>query len=144
MTGTDLKSTGTDLKSTGTDLKSTETDFKWSYMDWNEQKQTRKILERARNEVAYFIFLYISVTNNWKRLKLLKIMPYVLWSTRNLNYLILKSKVLISNFNNCWNIRFFCVCKTCAIMLLKLFLLLICKNYKKRLNYSKTFFSCHL
>ena len=53
--------TGTDLKSTGTDLKSTETDSKWSYMDWNEQKQTRKIPERARNEVAYFIFLYISV-----------------------------------------------------------------------------------
>ena len=80
---------------TGTDLKSTETDSKWSYMDWNEQKQTRKIPERARkssrNEVAYFIFLYISVTNNWKRLKLLKIMPYVLWSTRNLNYLPLKS-----------------------------------------------------
>ena len=58
MTGTDLKSTGTDLKSTGTDLKSTETDSKWSYMDWNEQKQTRKIPERARNEVAYF-YLYI-------------------------------------------------------------------------------------
>ena len=83
--------TGTDLKSTGTDLKSTETDFKWSYMDWNEQKQTRKIPERARNEVASFIFLYIYVTNNWKCLKLLKIMPYILWSTRNLNYLPLKS-----------------------------------------------------
>ena len=80
MTGTDLKSTGMDLKSTETDLKSTETDSKWSYMDWNEQKQTRKIPERARNEVAYFIFLFISVTNNWKRLKLLKIMPYVLWT----------------------------------------------------------------
>ena len=78
-------------KMTGTDLKSTGTDLKWSYMDWNEQKQTRKIPVRARNEVAYFIFLYISVTNNWKRLKLLKIMPYVLWSTRNLNYLPLKS-----------------------------------------------------
>ena len=83
--------TGTDLKSTGTDLKSTETDSKWSYMDWNEQKQTRKIPKRARNEVAYFIFLYISVTNNWKRLKLLKIMPDVLWSTCSLNYLPIKS-----------------------------------------------------
>ena len=30
-------------------------------MDWNEPKlkQTRKIPERVRNEVAYFIFLYI-------------------------------------------------------------------------------------
>ena len=63
MTGTDLKSTGTDLKSTETDLKSTETDSKWSYIDWNEQKQTRKIPERARNEVAYFIFLYILICN---------------------------------------------------------------------------------
>ena len=43
------KMTGTDLKSTGTDLKSTETDSKWSYMDWNEQKQTRKIPERTWN-----------------------------------------------------------------------------------------------
>ena len=59
-------------------------------MDWNEQKQNRKIPERARNEVAYFIFLYISVTNNLKRLKLLKIMPYVLWRTCSLNYLPLK------------------------------------------------------
>ena len=60
-------------------------------MELNEPKQTRKIPERARNEVAYLIFLYISVTNNWKRLKLLKIMPYVLWSTCSLNYLPLKS-----------------------------------------------------
>ena len=100
-----------------------------------------------RPTLAYFIFLYRPRYICNKQLETSETLKnYALCPLEYLQFKLFTPQKCLYQISiaNCWNNSVCFLYKTCAIMLSKLFVLLICKNYKKRLNYLKTFFFYHL